>query len=316
MLKLLGIQAEQFSYVWKAPCPMHRELEPSWSIIDCPGDPKHGAHWCFGCERGGGPVDLVMRLHDFVLWSSAYEWIRENELDSELSNALEVQMVVKQRPGAFRIPTLVKGIGQFESWPTPAKRYALLRGMTAEQVARWGIGYAVDGRLRGRIVFPIRDERGVPQSYSARAFITSTRTLSLKEPARYLTPDDDENWVSAAIFGSEHWPVKSERELIVILEGALNALACELMGAKSIGALGGAHVEPTQMLRLATFPRALVLTDSDAAGERVAEELRAGLWRTTAIERATLPAGCDPASMIVKPAQKRELARILKSHGV
>ena len=61
LLDRLGISYRRRGRALLAPCPLpgHTEKEPSWSMRDEPGEEKHGAHWCFGCDRGGGPADLV-----------------------------------------------------------------------------------------------------------------------------------------------------------------------------------------------------------------------------------------------------------------
>jgi DNA primase len=284
LLASLGIDARQRGGEWSASCPLpdHDDRSPSWSIHE--GGEIHGSWYCFGCDRGGGPVELVAEVID-ITEGSAREWVDERCTVEDEAPPRRVE-VIAHLSGTFRLPDGVVR-APLAKWVTPARRYVQSRGITDEQIERWGIGYAVDGRLGGRVVFPIADERGILRSYTARTFIDSD--------LRYLTPKTGEGANADAIFGAQHWRLR--RNVVAVTEGAIDALACERAGVECVAALGGSRRSPDQFLALSGFKRVLVATDSDDAGERIAAELTAALSRWGEVRRVRIPSGEDAASM-------------------
>lgn len=285
LLRALGIDARQEGHKWRARCPnpKHDDHDPSWEIVDQPGNPEHGSHHCFSCDAGGGPAGLVWLVLGISI-AAAEEWIAAN-VSSDETAPTEVEVVVGKLARQIRLP---EGLSEtpFKDWPAPPRRYAESRGLTAAEVERWEIRYATSGRLAGRIVFPIRDGTGRLLSYTGRSFVGLG--------PRYLTPRASENPEPGAIFGQRHWGESGE---VVVTEGPLDALACLRAGAVNVAALCGSQLAREQVLALSAFKRVLVATDPDDAGNRVAEEVRASLARWAKVGRVKLPTGSDPAKL-------------------
>lgn len=286
LLAALGIDARHRGNEWSAACPLpdHDDRSPSWSIHDGGGG-AHGSWYCFGCGEGGGPVELAAAIIG-ITDGSAREWVAERCTATDEAPQPRRVEVIAHLSGTFRLPDGVVR-RPLAKWVTPARRYVESRGITDGQIERWGIGYAVDGRLGGRVVFPIVDERGVLRSYTARTFTDSE--------LRYLTPKQGEGANADAIFGAQCW--NRRRASVVVTEGAIDALACERTGAECVAALGGSRRSPDQFLALSGFKRVLVATDSDEAGTRIAAELVAALGRWSDVRRVAIPPGDDAASM-------------------
>lgn len=189
--------------------------------------------------------------------------------------------------GVFELPPGVL-IVPMKAWPAPAQRYARRRGITDEQVDRWGVGHAAWGVLRGRIVFPIRTESGRFANYSARSYTG--------HDLRYRGASQDEHPDLGVPFGAEHWPSPEKRSAVVVTEGVINALACERAGAPNIAALDGSHLYAGAVSRVASFARIIIATDPDSAGDRIASELMA-MARWASVERARIPSGEDAQSL-------------------
>jgi DNA primase len=291
--------------VWaRCPHPEHDDRDPSWWIVDDPGGGRHGRHHCFGCGWGGGPEHLVMAVLGLGR-SEARSWIRSGA-QAPLPTGICVEVgEVRSGVRRFQLPSGVR-IVPLDGWPGPARRYAERRGVTAEQVERWGIGYAADGKLAGRIVFPVRRGGGAPVGYSARTFV--------RAPKRYITPDRDEGADRDALFGEQHWPQVGADGYraggVVVVEGALDGLAVERAAGVSFGAMSGSQPSPGLLGRLATFERVVMASDNDAAGNGVAEVARC-LARWTTVLRAELPPGVDCCALECE--DRAELARVLES---
>ena len=285
-----------------ARCPFqgHNERTGSWSIRDKEGDPKHGWHHCFGCDRNGGPVDLVMMRMN-VSYGFARDWLEERGLWNDKPFSFEVRLEKKHAAtNRFVLPDDVKGCGNLVTWPRDAREFAIRRGLTIGQVEKWGIGYAVDSDFAGRIVIPIRDDRGELRNCSARSFRNHRIKYRSGERAKGADP--------GALFGSLHWP--DNRHTVYVSEGALNALANERVGVEAIAALDGSALLSEHLLALGTFRRIMVVTDPDAAGDKVWKAFQ-GLARWKTIERVNLPPKTDSNDLEQDdPDRLRELLQL------
>jgi DNA primase len=286
LLDALGIKYRRQGHELQALCPFHNDSKPSWSIRDQLGSPRHGRHHCFSCGQGGGVLALIEWVHGLTR-DEARDWAARFGIfeQADLEASVELEVVGEPAP-PFVMPREVI-FKPFSEWVTPAKIYAISRGITEDQVERWGIGYAVYGRLGGRIVLPIWDEAGRLASYTGRAFDG--------DELRYLHPKREENPREGAIYGSHLW--KGWRERVVINEGELNALACERAGEAAVGALSGVNVTPDVIALLSSFDVVIVLTDPDAAGDTAAMKVFNSLTRWRRVVRIRLPAGYDAAKL-------------------
>jgi DNA primase len=299
LLDALGIQTRDHGVELWGPCPHpdHDEKRPSWSIHNDPQDPANGSHYCFGCQFSGGPVDLVAAVRGISL-GGARQWITDRGLWLKGSLPLAVRFEVTNR---FRLMTLHLPSGLVEGplarWPTPIRRYAESRGITAEQVERWELCFAVDGPMGGRIVFPVKDERGMWVGWHARTYC--------KQDKRYKNASRADGYDPGAIFGMRWWPPLEERGQVVLTEGALDALACERAGARFIAAIGGSEAHARQLLKLQTWSCILIATDGDHAGDAVFKTLKSLLGSRCRVLRVDMPRGKDAAA--IQEEQLREL---------
>lgn len=291
LLTALGLEFRKprGTEIW-LPCPFHSEREPSFQIKHKPQSNENGLWRCFGCKASGNAISLVKELLN-VDWAEARRvLVSGGVLREPPPLPTKVLVEVVNRNLGFRIPIGVT-FKPLDQWVTPPRRYAIQRGITAEQVERWSIGYAIEGKLRGRVVIPIFERKtGKPIGYSARAFDGNKR--------RYLEPDRSERAVAGSVFGEQHWPDPNERDVCVVTEGALNGLAVEravaLMDLSiSFGSVRGSMLLPGHVARLSTFRRLLVASDPDSAGERLFDDLKSSLGRWANVSRVMIPVGKD-----------------------
>lgn len=252
-------------------------------------------HHCWSCGFGGTLGDLVEKVLGLD-WREAKEWLGSDAVAEDRPVASSVEL--KQRPwdSRFRLPAGVETL-PLEKWPASARDYLLVtRGILPEQVKKWGIGFSVEGRLHGRIVFVKRNADGDPVGYSARTFIGGLR--------RYLEPEPWEGASPAAIYGEQFWPESVdpwEHSIVFVVEGAINGLAIEraLPGA-NFAATGGSQLNVLVASKLARFGEIVAVTDPDAAGDKLALVLSEALARhEKKFRRIRLPAGKDTASLAV-----------------
>lgn len=300
MLLLLNIEFKNHNNELWACCPFadHVEKTASWSIKD------NGKHYCFGCKRGGGPAKLVLEKLQLALYSSALSWLEEHGLFSDGAMPLEVDVLVT-RPSLDRpcveMPYDAR-ILPFNEWITTARRYAVQRGITAEQVARWGLGYATGGYFQGRLLLPTREH------LTGRLINITGRKWGDAKGPKYLNSKELHGWDPAAIFGEQHWGQWLGGATLVLCEGELNALACERVGAQYVGALGGSTLDKEQVLKLSAFKKVIIAVDMDRAGTEVAEQLRGTLARWNRVAAVKFPDARDPNDLQLQdPQLLREL---------
>lgn len=320
LLAELGVEARHGGDRWIATCPSgrHPDRSPSWEILDRPGEDKHGLHTCRSCHWGGTALDLVRHRLGVVGTAEAVRWIVEHALGSPRSlERLVLRVKPAGRPPLTLPPdVLVLPIDQWAA--TPRDYFLNDRNLPAWQVDRWGIGYAVAGELRGRIVFPSRDHRGVLLNYTARTFVGAM--------VRYKSCQEKEGPDPGAVFGELRWPRidARSRRTVFVTEGAMNALSIEaaLSSLKvdgfdselefpAVAALSGSKVQLEQVVKVASFGRAVLLTDPDPAGDAARERLEGALCRHLDVVHLRLPVGTDPNKM-----PRNELLGALTDVGV
>lgn len=283
LLEELGIKGTRRGGKWVALCPnpKHEDHHPSWSIVDREGDKKTGSHHCFSCGWGGGPWELAAAVWGVTVDEAADRLVARFARPAE-PEAVSVPTVRIAMPGAPRKPfALPLGVVVPEpggKWYQPAWDYLVGRGITPDQIARWGMGYATWGRCKNRVVWPVWTE-GKLRTFSARAI----------DPAMQLRYDAGKESMGAepkrAIWGEARWDRGAG--VVVVAEGVPSALALERAGAINPSALVGSYLTPDRARLLSVFPRVLIATDPDEAGNKAAEALSV-LGRRAKVFRLTL----------------------------
>lgn len=294
MLAELGIDAKKEGNAWIAKCPSgrHEDKKPSFRVVDEPGSKKHGLGYCFSCKFGGSPVDVVRAVYGFAGSAEAVRWLIEKAVGPATNIETMSVRISSTTRLEFRLPPEAMFLST-EDWADTPRSYLHGRGVSDAQISMWGLGYAVDGRLRGRIVIPARSADGRPANYTGRTFS--------KQLLRYLSAREEENPDHDAIFGEHLWPRIDARRTsrVVVVEGALNAIACaRALPGTPVAALFGSKVSIGHLLKLSAFGCALIATDPDPAGDAAAERLWGSLVRhVSRVSRVRLPVGEDAASV-------------------
>lgn len=273
-----------------ARCPYHRDDTPTNFFIRLSGERAGQVH-CFSCKQGGTLADLVMHMRgcDYATAKSFIEQLGRG-YEPPKARARVVRRPPVMGRARFKLPADIY-FDPLEDWVSGAKKYALGRcQMTPEEIDRFGVGYAVDGSLGGRIVLPWRGEHDIIGGYSARTFID--------EEPKYKTPHESENPDNGIMFGEHTW--SPSRDVLVVTEGALNGMAVA-RGLDDfvfdVGAMGGSELFPAQVIKMSTYKLVIIMTDSDPAGDKAAPALAGMLGRYSRVIKP-----CPP----VAPGKKRE----------
>ena len=310
---------------YQACCPFHNEKTASFTV-----SPTKQFYHCFGCGAHGSAISFLME----------YEHLAYPEAIEALARTAGVQVpregaedAPKRKPTNKSLYTLMEEATTWFQAQLPqnpaAREYLQQRGLSADIISRFGIGYAPSGwdnlgrklaaygeekllatgmatqneagkvydRFRERIMFPIRDKRGRVIGFGGRVLGNDT--------PKYLNSPETEIFHKGSelygLFEARQHTRKLERLLVV--EGYMDVIALAQYGITyAVATLGTATTPEHVRLLFRTVPEIIFCFDGDRAGKQAA-------WR--ALENALpelqddknvgflfLPNGEDPDSHV------------------
>jgi DNA primase len=208
-----------------------------------------------------------------------------------------------------------------------AKMYLLDRGLDAEAVARFGIGFAPSGgeallramkpkypekvleasglfsrdqsgklydRFRRRVMFPITNESGKIVAFGGRA-------LGDDLPKYLNSPETPIYSKSNVLYHLDRAKeALRQRDFAVLVEGYMDAIAVALAGISNVVASCGTSLTEPQVKLLNRFTRRIIVNyDPDTAGQAATERsLTILLEQGAEVRVLALPGGKDPDSFI------------------
>ncbi len=310
---------------WMARCPLHGERTPSLSVA-----PEKGVYYCFGCQRSGDAITFVQEIEglDFagaveMLAARAGIQLHYTTHDESAARSRRKRLLeAVEKARDFYHQRLLDGRDA-----GPARHYLRSRGYDGDLVRRWKIGWAPDGgevlarylRLsdedlrdsglgrinsrgrqydffRGRVLFPINDERGDAVGFGGRVMPDADGPKYLNTSAEARVYDK-----SKVLYGLyEHRRQIVKEGQAVVCEGYTDVIGCAEAGIELAVATCGTALTEDHVRLLKRFSAAkLVLAfDADAAGAAAAARVYA--WeRQFELEVlvADLPDGRDPGDL-------------------
>jgi DNA primase len=321
------VTLKQAGRSFKGLCPFHNEKTPSFQV-----NPQLGIFHCFGCNAGGNVFAFLMR-HDNLTFPEAVRSLArdcgievpEDRSDAEAGIGRRLRAACAVAEQFYRAS--LRG-----SEGAAARAYLTRRGLDDAQIAHFGLGYAPDrwdalvralgaagipaelgvragllgegqrghyDRLRGRVIFPIRDVRGDPIAFGGRALPGADGQAP--EPKYLNTPESPLFRKREALYGLPDAlePIRRAGRAVVV-EGYFDRIALARADVGEALATCGTALTPDHARQLCRRTQEVVLLfDGDAAGQRAVERsllllLPEGL-RVRAVE---LPAGEDPDTFL------------------
>jgi len=312
------VKVQRAGREYKACCPFHNEKTPSFTIND-----DKGFYHCFGCGAHGDAIRFMTDHQGLGFMDAVKELAAEAGMsvpapDPRAARQAEARATlhdVCQAAQDWFVAQLGSAAGE------EARAYLKNRGLTAETIARFGIGFAPDSRtgiksalghldeelliqaeppydrFRGRIMIPIRDPRG-------RVIAFGGRILGAGEP-KYLNSPDTPLFDKGRTLYNLHLAAPASRQSgrVVVVEGYMDVIALAQAGfGECVAPLGTALTEH-QIERLwKMVDRPLLCFDGDNAGQKAAMRaatralplLRPGL----SLGFVSLPGGQDPDDLV------------------
>jgi len=307
-------------------CPFHHEKTPSFSVSS-----DKQLFYCFGCGKGGNAFQFVME-HDGLPFPEAVESLAARagvELpkrgpDSGDDSHYQLGLELLARAASAFEEQLAGQQG------AAARTYLEGRGLPEAMWKKYGIGYALPGygfmrrcfgadtkvsrlldeaglvfqgkqgpgdRFRGRVMFPIKNQRGQIVGFGGRVMADG-------EPKYLNSPETKFFHKSDLLYGlSEHRGEIRGRGQLVIVEGYMDVLALSAHELPIAVAPLGTAMNAGQIRRIFQLcPAPVFCFDGDRAGRRAAwralEEMLPGLLAEHEPRFLFLPEGDDPDSVV------------------
>ncbi|OCG20734.1 MULTISPECIES: DNA primase [unclassified Gilliamella] len=319
-------------------CPFHDEKTASFSLNE-----KKQIYYCFGCGASGSVVNFLMQYErlsfpEAIEELASMQGIRVPYIDSD-NNEIDQSKHIESRNVRRDLYTLMAKITDFYqqqlALPTSidAQKYLENRGLNAEIIARYKIGYAPNDwrltsqnivktkteaelykqagmqvtndsgnqydRFRARVMFPIRDRQGNVIAFGGRTIIN--------DPAKYInSPETPIFHKGFQLYGLyETQEVNRNPQQLIVVEGYMDVVSLAQYGIDyAVASLGTATSEEHIKLLFRATDSVIFCYDGDNAG-------RSAAWRALnvllpclidgkKITFAFLPQDEDPDSFIRK----------------
>ena len=280
---------------YKANCPFHKEKSASLMI-----SPSKQIWHCFGCGEGGDVFGFVMKYEnqDFgetlkqLAEKAGVELPKYAPRDAEIDKHKEILFRANDLAAKFYHKVLLESrLGE------QARRYLQERGLAAQTIKEWRIGFApgdyhtlqtfllkrgfaekdlleagllsrgdrgnMFDRFVDRITFPIANYGGETVGFTARILDANAKA------AKYVnSPETPIYSKSKVIFGLNKAKQEIRRaDCAVVVEGNMDVIACHQAGFKNVVGSSGTAFTFEQLQTLSRLTKNLKFAfDTDQAG--------------------------------------------------
>jgi DNA primase len=313
--------------VYKGLCPFHAEKTPSFIVT-----PDRESWRCFGCGEGGDIFTFLMR-RDGIDFREALSRLAEKAgVELSAQTAKEDRHRRRLREALEAAIAWYREVLLQAAQAERARAYLDERGLTAETLERFGIGYApttwdaltrrltgrgfsdeeliaaglaspsnrggVIDKFRGRIIIPIRDASGRAVGLGGRIMPGADGPKYLNSPAGPLFDK------SRTLYGLDLAKAAIRREkLTVIVEGYTDVMAAHQAGFTNVVASLGTALTRGQIELATRYADGIALAyDVDLAGEAATQRgLLEELGPDQSVSKVRvvrIPAGKDPDELI------------------
>ena len=309
-------------------CPFHNEKTPSFNV-----SPARGIYKCFGCGKGGNPVNFLME-HEHLSYPDALRWLakkyhievaesEESAAEILQKNERESMLILNEfarkyftrimndteegrtvgfsyfKERGFRRDIMEK----FQLGYSPEQRDAFVKealksGYKQEFITKTGLGIEKSDRLfdrfSGRVIFPIHSLAGRVIGFGGRILRSDAQT------AKYLnSPESEIYHKSATLYGiyfARNAMVREDK--CILVEGYTDVLSMHQTGIENVVASSGTSLTEEQIRLIKRFTQNVtILYDGDPAGIKASlRGIDMVLEEGMHVRVVSLPLGEDPDS--------------------
>lgn len=321
-------------------CPFHQEKTPSFSV-----HATRQFYHCFGCGKSGDVFKFVMEM-DKSTFPEAVRTVaskcgiaipqpRERSPEERRENQQRSALIEIHREAAAFFARSLSNSPEGKV----AQAYLEDRGLDAQTIARFGLGYAPSSgdallrhlkpkypekllesaglfsrdqsgrlfdRFRRRIIFPIANESGKVIAFGGRA-------LGDDIPKYLNSPETPIYTKSSVLYHLDRAKEAIRKnDFAILVEGYMDTIAVARAGILNVVASCGTSLAEGQIKLLGRFSRRVVVNyDPDAAGQAATERsLTLLLEREFDARVLALPAGADPDKYIKEQGAENYARRL------
>ncbi len=288
------VQLRKAGTTYKGLCPFHDERSPSFTVF-----PDSGTWHCFGsCGVGGDIFSFLMRRENLEFREVLEMLAREVGVNLEAENDPAQGQRTRHYDINEAAATYFHEILLHHKGAQAGRTYLTQRGVNAETIAQFRIGFALDqwsglrdflaekgwsleeqleaglvkrqeernsiyDAFRGRVMIPIRDRQ-------SRVIGFGGRILGDGQPKYLNTSETPLFHKSQVVFGLDLARDAIRREdKVVIVEGYMDVIAAHQHGFANVVACMGTSLTSEQLQQLHRFTNNFILAlDADSAGQQ------------------------------------------------
>ncbi|MEI6690952.1 MAG: DNA primase [bacterium] len=280
---------------YKGLCPFHSEKSPSFIV-----SAERQSYKCFGCAEGGDAISFLQKYEGMsflealeflarqvgitlesyrptsqdlakkrltellALGAQYYHYLlTEHKIGEEAREYLKKRGIGSEARDLFNVgyaPNTWRGVSDYL---VGKKGYAVEELEAVGLVIKGDKGGYYD-RFRGRVMFPLRDHKGVVVGFSGRTLLKD------EKEAKYINSPETALYSKGkmlyGLYENREQIRKADR--IVVVEGELDMIPSWQAGIKEVVAIKGSAFTTEQARLIARFTKnVLFALDSDSAGQ-------------------------------------------------
>lgn len=279
------------------PCPVHQGKNTRSFHVDMEKNLWH----CFSkCQAGGNQLDLVVKKEDISLREAALKlqaFFLSAQSDEKQAPRAEKKDEPPRSAPALSVLTPKEEID--DSAENPPLQVSLDlkgdhphlvqdRGLKAETIHHFGLGYCSRGIFRGMIAIPIHDEEGVLIAYAGRRL----KAADLKEFGKYKFP---KGFRKELVLYNLHRAKEYQKEHgLILVEGFFSTVKLHAFGFPNVVAPMGCELSDQQARLMSEAKEVIILFDGNEAGYKGAAHAKEKLLKYVPVRLVKLPAGTEP----------------------
>lgn len=310
-------------------CPFHNEKTPSFTV-----SPAKNICHCFGCGKGGGPVNFIME-HESLSYVDALRYLAK-KYGIEIVEKEETAEEIARRSSrenmfalnAFALKYFSDTLHNTEEGKSIGVGYFRERGFRDDTIKKFQLGYCPDrfeavsvealkegfsrqtlidtglctenqrggltDRFRGRVIFPVHTVSGQVVAFGGRVLKKTDNT------AKYVnSPESEIYHKSNELYGLYFAKNAIQRaDVCYLVEGYTDVISMHQAGVENVVASSGTSLTTGQIRLIHRFTsNIVVLYDGDAAGIKASiRGIDMLLEEGMNVEVVLLPDGEDPDS--------------------
>ncbi len=284
------LQIKRRGHLYTGLCPFHSEKTPSFTVYQ-----DTQSFYCFGCGAGGDVISFVMKIENLeyieavkLLAENAGLTLPDDKTTDNISRSKLKILEINRESAIFFYKSLTNDLSK------KGLIYLKSRGLSAETVKKYKIGYANDSWdslykhlkslnyddkeiiescvckktktgyfvdfFRDRIIFPIIDLRGNIIAFGGR--------LLSGDGPKYINTSDTLVFKKSRNLFSMNFAKNSASTKMILAEGYMDVITINQAGFENVVATLGTALTSEQAILISHYSKEVIIAyDSDVAGQ-------------------------------------------------